>query len=65
MRIIVNGAAGHMGRILCGIIENTEDLELAARVDYSGADGTIANLAEPIVKNASQTLKVTYTLTDA
>lgn len=27
--------------------------------------GTIANLATPIVKNASQTLKVTYTLTDA
>ena len=27
--------------------------------------GTIANLAQPVVKNASQTLKVTYTLTDA
>ena len=27
--------------------------------------GTIANLATPIVKNPSQTLKVTYTLTDA
>ena len=27
--------------------------------------GTIANLATPVVKNASQTLKVTYTLTDA
>lgn len=27
--------------------------------------GTIANLPTPVVKNASQTLKVTYTLTDA
>ena len=30
----------------------------------SGYLGTICNLATPIVKNASQTLKVTYTLTD-
>jgi hypothetical protein len=27
--------------------------------------GTIANLSSPIVKNASQTLKITYTLTNA
>ena len=26
--------------------------------------GTICNLGTPVVKNASQTLKVTYTLTD-
>ena len=32
---------------------------------YTRYLGTIANLNTPIVKNASQTLKVTYTLTDA
>ncbi len=36
MRIIVSGAAGHMGRILTDIIENTEDLELTAGVDPFG-----------------------------
>ncbi len=46
MKIIVNGAAGHMGRILCGIIEKADDLELAARVDFSGADGTYRNLSD-------------------
>ena len=32
---------------------------------FSNYLGTIANLSSPIVKNASQTLKVTYTLIDA
>ncbi|MBQ6622416.1 MAG: 4-hydroxy-tetrahydrodipicolinate reductase [Mogibacterium sp.] len=46
MRIIVNGAAGHMGRILCGILEKAEDMEIAARVDFSGEDGTLQHLAD-------------------
>lgn len=39
MKIIVNGAAGHMGRILTDIIENTEGLEVAARADVSAPKG--------------------------
>ena len=32
MRIIVNGAGGRMGQVLCSLIENTEGKEIAARV---------------------------------
>lgn len=39
MKIIVNGAAGHMGRILTEIIENTEGLEIAALADVSAPEG--------------------------
>ncbi len=39
MKIIVNGAAGHMGRILTDIIESTDDLEVAARADVSAPEG--------------------------
>lgn len=40
IRAIVNGAGGHMGRILCGLIEKSPDFELAAGVDPNG-DGDI------------------------
>jgi len=32
MKILVNGAAGHMGRILCGLIEKDAAFERAGRV---------------------------------
>jgi len=38
MKILVNGAAGHMGRILCGLIEKDAAFELAGRVDAFGED---------------------------
>lgn len=33
MKIIVNGAAGHMGAILCGLIEKSEEHEVFAKTD--------------------------------
>ena len=45
MKVIVNGAAGHMGRILTNIIENTEDMEIAELADVSAPAG-MAPLAE-------------------
>ena len=39
MRVIVNGAGGHMGRILTDIIENSEDMEIAALADISAPEG--------------------------
>lgn len=44
MRIILNGAAGHMGRILRRMIEENPSLELAAAVDASGGDGCLVRL---------------------
>ena len=38
MKILVHGASGHMGRILCAMIEQSEDLTLAGRVDAFGED---------------------------
>lgn len=37
LRVAVIGAAGRMGRLLCGAIEAAPDLELAARVDVRNA----------------------------
>ncbi len=39
MKIIVHGAAGHMGQILVQLIKDTPDMEIAACVD-SKAEGT-------------------------
>lgn len=46
MNIIVNGATGHLGQLLLGIIESKPDLELAAGVSHSGSNGTFASLSE-------------------
>lgn len=46
MRMILNGAAGHMGRILRRMIEDNPELELAAAVDASGGDGCLTCLDE-------------------
>ena len=44
MKILLHGAAGHMGRILCRLIEENPGIELAAAVDASGADGCLTSL---------------------
>ena len=44
MNILVHGAAGHMGRVLCGMVEQSDDMTLAGRVDATGADGTLCSL---------------------
>ena len=45
MRILVNGAAGHMGRVLCGCIESgASGAELAGAVDFNPAEGMYAAL---------------------
>lgn len=44
MRIVLHGAAGHMGRIVRRLIEENPDMELAAAVDVSGADGCLSSL---------------------
>lgn len=46
MKILLHGAAGHMGRIIRGLIEARNDCELAAAVDASGADGCLPLLDE-------------------
>ena len=46
MKILLHGAAGHMGRIIRGLIESRDGLELAAAVDASGADGCLSALDE-------------------
>jgi len=44
MKILLHGAAGHMGRILRRLIEETPGMEFAAAVDASGADGCLTSL---------------------
>lgn len=44
MNLILHGAAGHMGRILRQLIESRGDMELAACVDASGAEGCLSSL---------------------
>ena len=46
MKILLHGAAGHMGRIVRDLIESRNDCELAAAVDASGADGCLSLLDE-------------------
>lgn len=45
-RVIVNGAAGTMGKAVITAVENDSDFELAAKVDRSGGDGIFENLNE-------------------
>lgn len=45
IRILVNGANGYMGRILCDLIEKSDKFELAGKVDISG-DGVMRSLDE-------------------
>lgn len=44
MRIVLHGAAGHMGRIVRRLIEENPDMELAAAVDVSGAEDCLSSL---------------------
>ena len=48
MKIIVNGAAGHMGKVLLGMIENgCRGAELAGAVDaFAPGDGVLASLED-------------------
>ena len=46
IRVIINGAAGAMGRVLAGVIEKDDVLETVGRVDFTGNDGTLKSLAE-------------------
>ncbi len=38
LKVIVNGAGGRMGQVLCGMIEESEDFAVVARVDKFGGD---------------------------
>ena len=46
MKILLHGAAGHMGRIVRSLIESRDGLELAAAVGASGADDCLSVLDE-------------------
>ena len=41
MRIILHGAGGHMGRIVRRLIDDSDNMTLAAAVDVSGAEGCL------------------------
>jgi len=43
IRVVVLGALGRMGSLLCATIERQDDLELVARVDPADAGGATAN----------------------
>jgi len=45
-RIIVSGAAGRMGSMVCAAIEGQEDLELVGRYDPADTIGTLADPAD-------------------
>ena len=44
IRVIINGAGGAMGKILSQVIEGTDDMEIVAGVDVSGAGGFYSSL---------------------
>ncbi|MCP4222333.1 MAG: 4-hydroxy-tetrahydrodipicolinate reductase, partial [Actinomycetia bacterium] len=46
IRVIVSGAAGRMGSMVCATVEEQDDLELVGRYDPAGADGVMADAAE-------------------
>ncbi|MDD7266817.1 MAG: 4-hydroxy-tetrahydrodipicolinate reductase [Lachnospiraceae bacterium] len=47
MRIIVNGAAGHMGQLVCKKIEGSREAGgIAVRVDTKGGDGCITDIRQ-------------------
>lgn len=44
MKIIVNGAGGHMGREVCRLIEASDSSIVAAKVDKFGGDGMLTDI---------------------
>ena len=44
MKIIVNGAGGHMGREVCRLAEAAENITVAARVDKMGGEGMFTSI---------------------
>ena len=44
MKIIVNGAGGHMGREVCRLVEASADSSIAARVDKFGGEGMLESI---------------------
>ena len=44
MKIIVNGAGGHMGREVCRLAEASDDNAVVARVDKFGGEGMLTNI---------------------
>lgn len=45
-KVIVTGAAGHMGKIVTRLVEEAPDMEIAARISPSGSDGTLKHLED-------------------
>lgn len=43
-KVIVTGAAGHMGKIVTRLVEEAPDMEIAARISPSGSDGALKHL---------------------
>ncbi len=43
VKVIVTGAAGHMGRIVKDLVEQSSDMEVAACISPSAADGALAH----------------------
>lgn len=46
MKIIVNGAMGHMGEILCKLIGGSADFELAAGIDPNGEGEILKDISD-------------------
>jgi 4-hydroxy-tetrahydrodipicolinate reductase len=44
MKIIINGAGGHMGREVCRLAESSSQMSIAARIDKMGGDGILTNI---------------------
>jgi len=36
IRVAVAGAAGRMGKMVCGVVEDAEDMQLTGRADQAG-----------------------------
>ena len=46
LKLLVHGANGHMGRILCGLIEADPAYTLVGRIDASGGENCLGSLSE-------------------
>ena len=46
MNIVLNGANGHMGRIIRRLVADSADMEIAACVDAAGGEGCLTRLDE-------------------
>ena len=44
MRIIINGACGHMGREVCRLCENSAEHTIVAKVDVTKSDGSLKDI---------------------